>query len=798
MRRTLLTALLLAFSSTASTATADPILSPRFDDTTVIDGLSTPVALRFDPSGNIFVAEKSGRIKLFDPLPNPGNGTVVLDIRDQVMDYQDRGLLGLALDPRYPQVPYVYTLYTYDAPPGRTAPTWGGHCDNPTGVGGGCVVSGRLVRYTMVSTSSGPQLTDPLILIQDDWYQQYPSHSIGDLRFGPDGMLYVSGGDGASYEWTDTGASNQINHTYPNAGDPPNEGGALRSQDLLDSSDPLGLNGSILRLDPATGKPASGNPLQGVRQIAFGLRNPFRISFRPGTHELWIGDVGANSWEEINRILDVNSTTVPNFGWPCYEGSGPNPGFATQPLCSALINDSLPAGTPGTKTAPFFTYAHGSAPGNSLSPSPCQNGLSSAIAGLAFYQGGDYPTRYQKALFFSDYAIACIYAMRVDANGIPDPSQIDVIERAASVPVSLEVGPNGDIFYASVMGTIQRLTYEVSVNAKASATPTSGEPPLTVQFDGSASSDPSGDAVTYAWDLDGDGAFDDSTDARPVHTYAQGVYNVRLQVTNHNGRTAVSTPIKIVSGERPTATITSPVAGTPWTAGQRISFSGTGTDPQDGALPPSAMSWQVNLLHCPLGGCHTHPLENFTGVASGSFVTAPDGFPAYYDIQLTVTDSSGFTATQTVRIDAIGTTLSFDTQPAGLPLLYAGSPMPTPHSITEVVNDTIIVEAPSPQTMNGVSYVFTGWSDGGDRAHMFAAPDADHSYTATYEPDSDGDGIADSQDPCPTSPDPTCRGTANTGGGSGASGGGCSAGGSPGLAFGLLAAAGLVRRRRRR
>jgi uncharacterized protein (TIGR03382 family) len=770
MRRSLPVVAMLAMATPSAGA---PVLPPRFDDVPVIDGLDEPVAVRFDSGGNVFVAEKAGVIKLFDPLPTPGPGTIVLDIRDRVMSYQDRGLLGIALDPRYPAVPYVYVLYTFDAPPGGVAPVWSDHCDNPTGVGGGCVVSGRLARYTMVSTAGGPQLVDEHVLIHDDWYQQYPSHSIGDLAFGPDGMLYVSGGDGASYTFADFGDASQINATYPNSGDPPREGGSLRSQDLLTGADALGMNGSVLRVDPATGAAAAGNPLPGVRQIAFGLRNPYRIGFRPGTRELWIGDVGDTSWEEIDRVADVSDAVVENFGWPCYEGAGPHSGFESQPDCVALINNTLPAGTPGQKTPPFFTYAHGDAPGAHLSPSPCQNGSGQAVAGIAFYRTGSYPSQYHQALFFADYAVNCIYAMRVGGGGVPDPDQIDVIERAADSPVSLEIGPGGDVFYTSLSGTIRRITYGVDLAAKATANATTGEPPLTVQFDGSSSFNAAGGLLSFAWDLDGDGAFDDSTDVKPQFSYGRGVYPVRLQITDRNGKTAVSQPIQVTVGVRPLPSITTPVDGMPWKAGQRISFSGTATDDQDGALAPAKLSWRVVLLHCPLGGCHQHPIETFAGVAGGSFVTAPDGFPAYYDIELTATDADGFTGTTTVRIDAIGTELTFQTDPPGLPLLYTGSPLATPQQVTEVAGDSITVEAPATQDVNGTTYVFTGWSDGGDRAHIVTVPDHATTYVAKYGVDRDGDGIADSS-----------------------SRGGCSAGGGGAgwLALGMLAWLRLRRR----
>src|SRR5215510_13531074 len=151
---------MLLFLAIPAPGLADPLLLPRFDDAPVIEGLSEPVALRFAADGSIFVAEKGGQVKMFNPLPSPGSGTLVLDIHEQVMDFEDRGLLGLALHPRYPDVPFVYILYTYDAPPGNIAPVWHDSCDNPTGVGRGCVATGRLVRYTMVSGPSGPRLAD--------------------------------------------------------------------------------------------------------------------------------------------------------------------------------------------------------------------------------------------------------------------------------------------------------------------------------------------------------------------------------------------------------------------------------------------------------------------------------------------------------------------------------------------------------------------------------------------------------------------------------------------------------------
>ena len=125
-------------------------------------------------------AEKSGLIKVFQSLTDT-HPVVFADLRTQVDDYWDRGLLGLALDPQFPTRPYVYALYTYDAPLGGTPPKWNDACPDPPGpTTDGCVVSGRLIRLT---ASGNVSTGTPLVLISD-WCQQFPSHSVGDLAFG--------------------------------------------------------------------------------------------------------------------------------------------------------------------------------------------------------------------------------------------------------------------------------------------------------------------------------------------------------------------------------------------------------------------------------------------------------------------------------------------------------------------------------------------------------------------------------------------------------------------------------------
>ena len=526
-------------------APADPSFADQVVNAELPDwGFTNPSAVVFAPDDHVFVAEKSGIVKVFDSLADP-TATVFADLRTNVHNMWDRGLLGLAVHPNFPATPKVYVLYTYDAPIGGTAPVWGSPggtsdpCPTPPGpASDGCVVSGRL----SVLTAAGDVATGPEQVLINDWCQQYPSHTVGDLAFGPDGALYVSAGDGASFTFTDFG---QDGSPLNPCGDPPSgsggtqaiptaEGGALRSQDLRTTGDPTTLDGSILRLDPNTGAAMPGNPLIGSsdanarRIIAHGLRNPFRFTFRPGTSEVWLGDVGWETSEEVNRIANPTGGVL-NFGWPCIEGSALHPGSYDQlNLCTTLYSG-------GGSTAPYFSYLHG----QNVAGETCQAGSGSSISGISFYSGTSYPAPFQGSLFLSDYSRQCIWVMLRGGNGLPDPTNVQPFVNGAAGPVQLRTGPSGDLFYVDFDGgRLHRIVYDGSGNNRAptaaiSANPTSGPVPLTVSFSGTGSSDPDGDTLTYAWDLDGDGAYDDSTAANPSFTYTSPAsVPVGLRVTD--------------------------------------------------------------------------------------------------------------------------------------------------------------------------------------------------------------------------------------------------------------------------
>ena len=731
----------------AMIATVLPLATPAralpdgFREDIVIDDLNAPTAVDFSPDDRVFVAEKSGIIKVYDSLADQ-TPHVFADLRTEVHNFWDRGLLGMELHPDFPADPRVYVLYAHDAQPGGTAPRWGtvggmsDPCPSPPGpTADGCVVTGRL----SVLTADGDTAVDEDVLITD-WCQQYPSHSTGDLAFGADGALYVSAGDGASFNFADWGQDGApVNPCDdPPAGvggaqtPPTAEGGALRSQDLRTTGDPLGLDGTVLRLDPDTGAAMPDNPAADSedpnerRIVAYGLRNPFRITTRPGTSEVWIGDVGWNRSEEINRIADPTAG-VRNFGWPCYEGAQRQGGYdsADLDICEDLYDEG-----PAAHATPWFAYAHSE---QFVAGDGCGTGGSSA-AGVAFYDGGDYPDEYDGALFYADYTRRCVWVLFAGADGAPDATTRAPFVAPAAEPVALTAGPGGDLYYVNLGGDIRRISY-FSDNqppvAHLTASPTEGPAPLDVTFDASGSADPDGDDLSFTWDLDGDGDFDDGDAPTANWTYEDpGRVVARVRVTDPDGADDTAQVAIDANNTRPQVSIDAPGADLTWSVGEEIAFAGSATDAQDGTV--TDLSWDIVLHHChDAGDCHAHLLRTIEG-ADGT-LSAPDHeYPSYLELRLTATDSGGLTGTATRRLDPRTTELTVTTDPPGLAVGLGDESGVGPLTREVIAGSTNSVSAPSPQTVDGVTYEFDEWSDDGERSHNVTAPPTPTTLTATF------------------------------------------------------------------
>ena len=337
--------------------------------------LSEATAVAFAPDGTAFVALKTGVIKSFDY--NAGTGefeplataTNFADLTANVNNYWDRGLTGIALDPQFGTAGhnFVYVNYTYnrdprDDPP--VVPKWG----DPGQQYDECPArprrrtrrtrrlrrddAGHPAHRGARTPAAGMMPARSSELLASGCFQ-FGSHASGDVAFGPDGLLYASAGDGASFDTLDYG---QYANPCARPGD---EGGSLRVAGLPDVR--ATRSASAARSSGSTRRPGSPRPQATANSwlVAYGQRNPWRLTFRPGTNELWSGDVGGSEWEEVNRIPDVTPG-----GRARSTAAGPATRAATPARwCSR-------AGTPSTSrsartstrralsavTAPYFSY----------------------------------------------------------------------------------------------------------------------------------------------------------------------------------------------------------------------------------------------------------------------------------------------------------------------------------------------------------------------------------------------------------------------------------------------------------
>jgi glucose/arabinose dehydrogenase len=271
----------VATLSPSLTQSFGPLDGIRLEAT--VSGLLDPIGITNadDGSGRLFVNERGGRIRVVNP-----DGTLraadFVDLSDRVVAGGEQGLLGLAFHPDFAASRRLFVHYSR--------------------AGDGATVVSELTASTDRSTASAA--SERILLIVD---QPFANHNGGQIAFGPDGYLYVGLGDGGS------------------GGDPLGNGQSRQT-----------LLGKILRIDvdasPAPGRQyaipdtnpyAAGGiaPGAGLPEIwAYGLRNPWRFSFDRDTGDLYIGDVGQNAWEEIDR-QPADSGGGDNYGWNAYEGS---------------------------------------------------------------------------------------------------------------------------------------------------------------------------------------------------------------------------------------------------------------------------------------------------------------------------------------------------------------------------------------------------------------------------------------------------------------------------------------------
>ncbi len=412
---------------------------PGFTAEVVLRGLERPTALRFGPTGRAWVAEQSGVVKVFDRLSD-GAPVLRADLSDHVFGRNNRGLLGLAPDPVDDAAAFV--LYTYPAPPSAADPVWNDDATNcPGGATRTCVSTGVLSRIAF-----GPDGVATETVLVRAWCHHHGSHAPNDLAFGPDGALYAAAGEGSVPELeADDG-------TWL----PPDErchDGAFASRANPRERTPGQWTGAIVRfaasdLAAVARHEETSDWLAGrVTVVAYGLRNPFRMAFRPGTPELWIGDPGWETWEEINVVEDATDSEVDDFGWPCREGHDRQANFASDARCAALDRD------PKLAVEPWFVLRWGEQVNTS---DRCVTEASS-ITAIALGPSA-WPEPYRGALTFADLSRGCAYLAPVGGDGRPDPAGVRLFWSRAGSTVDLQAGPDGALYAVGFTeGVVTRL-----------------------------------------------------------------------------------------------------------------------------------------------------------------------------------------------------------------------------------------------------------------------------------------------------------------------------------------------------
>jgi glucose/arabinose dehydrogenase len=371
------TATLTVLPSATSTATAVPTPADveSFPDpsgytwTEVVSGLTRPIGLTSagDGSGRLFIIEQPGRILIHDgetllELP-------YLDIQDRVEDAgSEQGLLGLAFHPAYGENGVFFVSYI-----------------NKTG---DSVIS----RFR---ESTNPDQADPgseTILLTIP--QPFRNHNGGQIQFGPKGYLWIAMGDGGS------------------AGDPQGNGQNINT-----------LLGTLLRID-IDQEPYSipeDNPF-GNEIWAYGLRNPWRFTFDPVYHDLYIADVGQALWEEVN-YLPADSPAGPNFGWDYREGLHSYEG--TPPGDLPLID-------------PVTEYSHS---------------LGCSVSGGAVYRGA--MLEWQGIYLYGDFCSGTVWGLFESPSGEWQNEPLFQFDRRIT---AIDQDEAGEIYLLDLLGTILKLT----------------------------------------------------------------------------------------------------------------------------------------------------------------------------------------------------------------------------------------------------------------------------------------------------------------------------------------------------
>lgn len=633
----------------------DPPQTTPFDvsTTSVMEGLTRPMKVVWLPGeqSKALIAEKDGVIKFVDMAS--GTSEVLIDIRDNVNSVVDRGLMDIVLHPDIDSNPYIYAFYVVDPP--ETASNSGNagqdglgnrfahvvrfdiDLDGETPVidfGSKKIIVGSAGKtlsdisgsgaldYTKLKheneTESG---TDPDTgeFIDDYIKIDSLSHAGGALAFGPDGALYISVGDGTSFDYPDP-----------------------RTKSV---QDPDSLSGKILRVDAITGQGLSDNPFADAdldanhsKVFQLGLRNPYRMAFAENG-SLFISETGWFVYEEVNM-----GPAGANFGWPYFEGGDGGellraPEYEREPE-AADFYAKVASGEIAIQ-APFRAFSHNTAdPGIQMS----------AIVGSeSVYTGDKYPSIFKNDFFITDVVDGDIFS--VDTNDRTQIQYITTIDyvKDGALPVNFIQGPDGYMYFTDYIGgTIQRINIvdpntPPVVAAEIADQNATEEQEFTFAIPAETFTDADGDILTLAAaQADGSAlpgwlSFDPASGTFSGTPLAGDIGALDIKVTSLDGRGGEAFDLfslTIGSGNAPPV-VASAILDQNATEEQPFSFvvpGGTFTDANGDAL----------TLKATLVGGEALPDWLVFDAATATFTGTPDdGDLAGLQVRVTATDPSG-------------------------------------------------------------------------------------------------------------------------------------------------------------
>lgn len=595
----------------------------------IVTGLN-PTKMVLAPDGRIFIAEKNGVVLVVRDdalLPDP-----FLTI--EVDDNNERGLAGITLDPDFENNHFIYIYYTV---PG--------------------LFKNRVSRFTANGDRAVPG-SERVIFELDELRSDV--HNGGDMRFGMDGKLYIATGDGG-YSWVSE-----------------NKGSLL---------------GKMLRIN-ADGTIPEDNPFynetngKGQAVFAYGFRNPFTSAMHPITGDLYINDVGAETWEEINHVQSGKF-----YGWSSIEG---------------FLNGQS---APDNYEDPVHAYHH-------------DNGC--AVVGATIYEPETYtfPEKYWGKYFFGDYCKGQVRMLNLETGEYEG-----IFMSGADRLIYLITHTDGSIYYlerrglgdgspwdntSTTNGVLGKIFFTGSGAPFISIQPKSefsvaGEPvSFTIEALGEAT-------LEYQWyvnEVPVAGATSPTLQFSAT-SIDQDQSRIYVKVWNQlDTIQSVDAILSVTSNQRPIVTILSPEEGQTYNAGTSIAYLGTALDPENGVVPLEKVGWRIDFHHDE----HTHPASALEyGFDQGTFDIPKIGeidTNVFYRFYMLAEDQDGLTqvAQRDLKPEIIKNRIG--TNPSGLLINSDGKLIESPFEMYSVKGITRTVAAPLKQVKGDSVFFFDFWAHG--------------------------------------------------------------------------------------